>query len=111
MRLHDHDLFVNVVGGLRVDEPAADLAIAMAIVSSARDRPLPPDMVFIGEVGLSGELRAVGHMELRLAEAAQLGFRRCLLPRTARRLREVPPELTLLPARTLAEAIAVAFPG
>jgi predicted ATP-dependent serine protease len=50
-------------------------------------------------------------MELRLAEAAQLGFRRCLLPRTARRLREVPPELTLLPARTLAEAIAVAFPG
>jgi DNA repair protein RadA/Sms len=111
LRLHDHDLFVNVVGGLRVDEPAADLAIAMAIVSSARDRPLPPDMVFIGEVGLSGELRAVGHMELRLAEAAQLGFRRCLLPRTARRLREVPPELTLLPARTLAEAIAVAFPG
>jgi DNA repair protein RadA/Sms len=111
LRLHDQDLFVNVVGGLRVDEPAADLAVAMAIVSSARDRPLPPDMVFVGEVGLSGELRAVGQMELRLAEAAQLGFRRCLLPRTARRLREVPSELTLLPARTLAEAISVAFPG
>ncbi len=111
LRLHDHDLFVNVVGGLRVDEPAADLAVAMAIVSSARDRPLPPDMVFIGEVGLSGELRAVGHLELRLAEAAQLGFRHCLLPRTVRRLREVPEGLTLLPARTLAEALSIAFGG
>lgn len=109
LRLHDHDLFVNVVGGLRVDEPAADLAVAMAIVSSARDRPLPPDMVFIGEVGLSGELRAVGHLELRLAEAAKLGFRRCLLPRTVRRPREVPADLTLLPARTLAEALSVVF--
>lgn len=111
LRLHDQDLFVNVVGGLRVDEPAADLAVAMAIVSSARDRPLPPDMVFIGEVGLSGELRAVGHLELRLAEAAKLGFRRCLLPRTIRRLREVPADLQVLPARTLAEALRLAFDG
>ncbi|MER3401366.1 MAG: DNA repair protein RadA [Thermoflexus sp.] len=111
LRLHDQDLFVNVVGGLRVEEPAADLAVAMAIVSSARDRPLPPDMVFIGEVGLSGELRAVGHLELRLAEAAKLGFRRCLLPRTIRRLREVPADLQVLPARTLAEALRLAFDG
>jgi DNA repair protein RadA/Sms len=81
--LHDQDVFLNVVGGLRVEEPAADLAAALAIVSSVRDRPLPADLIALGEVGLSGELRGVGQLEQRLREAAKLGFTRALVPRLA----------------------------
>src|SRR5207245_8238586 len=76
--LYDQDVYVNVVGGLRVDEPSADLAAALAIVSSVRDQALPADLVAIGEVGLSGELRGVGQLEQRLREAARLGFLRAL---------------------------------
>ena len=71
MPLYDQDVYLNVVGGLRVDEPSADLAAALAIVSSMRDRPLPADLVAVGELGLSGELRGVGQLEQRLREAAQ----------------------------------------
>jgi DNA repair protein RadA/Sms len=81
--LHDQDVFLNVVGGLKVEEPSADLAAALAIVSSIRDRPLPADLVALGEVGLSGELRGVGQLEQRLREAAKLGFKRALVPRVA----------------------------
>ena len=80
--LYDQDVYLNVAGGLRVDEPAADLAAALAIVSSARDRPLPTDLVALGELGLSGELRGVGQLEQRLREAAKLGFNRALVPRS-----------------------------
>jgi DNA repair protein RadA/Sms len=80
--LYDQDVYLNVAGGLRVDEPAADLAAALAIVSSARDRPLPADLVALGELGLSGELRGVGQLEPRLREAAKLGFNRALVPRS-----------------------------
>lgn len=107
--LYEQDLYVNVVGGLRVDEPAADLAAALAIVSSLRDRPLPTDMVVLGEVGLSGELRSVGQVENRLREAAKLGFTRALAPRGSARLR--PVEVTgieVLPVSTLREAATVA---
>ena len=78
--LHDQDVYLNVVGGLRVDEPSADLAAALAIVSSIRDRPLASDLVALGEVGLSGELRGVGQLDQRLREAAKLGFSRALVP-------------------------------
>jgi DNA repair protein RadA/Sms len=78
--LHDQDVFLNVVGGLRIDEPAADLAIVAALASAARGRPLPADVVVWGEVGLTGELRAVGRAEARAREAARQGFRRCVLP-------------------------------
>ena len=76
MPLYDQDVYLNVVGGLRVDEPSADLAAALAIVSSVRDRPLASDLVAVGEVGLSGELRGVGQLDQRLREAAKLGFSR-----------------------------------
>jgi DNA repair protein RadA/Sms len=79
--LYDQDVYLNVVGGLELDEPAADLAAALAIVSSARDKPVPTDLVAVGEVGLSGELRSVTQMEARLREAAKLGFVRALIPR------------------------------
>jgi DNA repair protein RadA/Sms len=81
--LHDQDVFLNVVGGLRVEEPAADLAAALAIVSSMRDTPLPSDLVVLGEIGLSGELRGVPQLENRLREAAKLGFIRAVVPRVS----------------------------
>ncbi len=77
IRLGDQDVFVNVVGGIQVEEPAADLAVAAAIASSMRDQPVKADTVLIGEVGLSGELRMVGQMPARLREAAKLGFQDC----------------------------------
>lgn len=81
LALGNQDIIVNVVGGLRVNEPAADLGIALAIASSLRGAAIDPGLVAIGELGLSGELRAVPHLERRLSEAAKLGFRSCLLPR------------------------------
>jgi DNA repair protein RadA/Sms len=80
--LHDQDVFLNVAGGLRVDEPAADLAVVAAVASSARGRALAEDVVLWGEVGLTGEVRAVGRAEARAREAARQGFRRCVLPAT-----------------------------
>ena len=71
---------VNVVGGLRIDEPAVDLAVAMALVSSLKDTPIRDDTVVFGEIGLAGELRSVSHIESRVSEAYRLGFTRCVLP-------------------------------
>jgi DNA repair protein RadA/Sms len=106
LRLFDQDVFVNVVGGLQIEEPAADLAVAVAIGSSLRERPVAADLAVIGEVGLSGEVRAVGQMAARLKEAARLGFKRCLVPRTVRRATFSAPEgLELVPVRSVAEAL------
>lgn len=104
LRLGDQDVFLNVVGGLRVEEPAADLAIAAALASSVRDRAVPADMAVIGEIGLSGELRAVPQLGLRLREAAKLGFRRVVVPRTARG-DPSPDGLELLAVRSLRDAL------
>jgi DNA repair protein RadA/Sms len=109
LRLFDQDVFINVVGGLRINEPAADLAVALAITSSFQNTPLPSDLAAIGEVGLSGELRAVGHIERRLNEAAKLGFRRCIVPDTRRGLGDLPAGLQALPARSLSDAIALSL--
>jgi len=78
------DVYLNVAGGLRIGEPAADLAVAAALVSSLTDHPTPPASVIFGEIGLSGEVRAVGQMDARLKEAAKLGFSRALCPRRRR---------------------------
>jgi DNA repair protein RadA/Sms len=80
MQLHDQDVFLNVAGGLRVDEPAADLAVIAAVASSVHGRPLPGDVVLWGEVGLTGEVRSVARSEARAREAARQGFGRCVLP-------------------------------
>ncbi len=74
------DAYLNVVGGLRLDEPSVDLAVAMSLISSLKDTPIREDTVVFGEIGLAGELRSVSHGELRVAEAARLGFSRCVLP-------------------------------
>jgi DNA repair protein RadA/Sms len=110
MRLADQDIFINVVGGLRVNEPAADLAIAVAIGSSFRNVPVAADLAIVGEVGLSGELRSVSHLSQRLNEAARLGFKRCLTPRRrARDSKAVPPGLEIISTRTLNEALQTAL--
>jgi DNA repair protein RadA/Sms len=80
LKLFDRDVFVNVTGGAKISEPAADLAVAAAIASSLIDRPLPQDLVVVGEVGLAGEIRRVGHLRERLAEAARLGFKKAAVP-------------------------------
>lgn len=110
LRLQDKDIYANVVGGLRIEEPAADLALAVSIASSVRDKPVHADMAFVGEIGLSGELRAVSQTENRLKEASKLGFRRSIVPRsTARKLRDTPEGLEVIGCRTLRDALGEAL--
>jgi DNA repair protein RadA/Sms len=100
-----HDTYVNLAGGLSLDEPGLDLPLALALASSLRDRPVGADLVAIGEVGLLGELRAVGGIERRLREAARLGFARALVPRpSSGRLPEV-AGLSVVPIGSLGEAV------
>lgn len=109
MQLGDQDVFVNVVGGLRVGEPAADLAIAAAIFSSAKDKAMPADLALIGEVGLSGELRSVPRLGERLAEASNLGFHQIVIP-AGRKLDVQPPKgLSLHRCSSLRQALEVAL--
>ena len=109
LSLGSQDVLVNVVGGLKLQEPAADLGVALAIASSFRDLRVPGDLVAMGEVGLSGELRSVSHLERRLAEAERLGFRRCILPRAALRRGRPATALELAPAATLEQAVREAL--
>ncbi len=109
LRLADQDVFVNVVGGLRISEPAADLAIAAVIASSMRDLPVRADAVLVGEVGLSGELRWVGQMASRLREAGKLGFKAAIVPRQVRRSEPWPENIEILQARSLREALQLAL--
>lgn len=105
LRLGEQDVFVNVVGGLLVGEPAADLAVAAAITSSARGVPVRADSVLIGEIGLSGELRMVGHMPARLREAANLGFKTAIVPRRLRRAEPWPDGIQVIEVRSLRQAL------
>jgi DNA repair protein RadA/Sms len=109
LRLSDQDIFVNVVGGLKINEPAADLAVATAIASSFRSTPVAADLAIVGEIGLSGELRAVGQLSKRLNEAAKLGFRRCLVPKSVRRQEVASNGIEVVGVRSLKEALQVAL--
>ena len=111
LRLSDQDVFVNVVGGLRVGEPAVDLAVATSIASSFRNKPVAADLVLVGEVGLSGELRSVSQVDARLNESAKLGFKRCILPRSIQRALGENVPLEVLGARSLSEAVEMALVG
>ncbi len=99
------DAYINVIGGLTLDEPAADLATALAIASSYIDRPLGTDLAAIGEIGLSGEIRSVSMINQRLSEIARLGFRRCVIPAHVRDEIKKPAGLELIPVKTIREAI------
>ena len=108
VNLSNQDIVTNVIGGMRVGEPAADLGIALAIASSYRDAPVVPGLVVVGEMGLSGELRPVPQMERRIAEAARLGFKRCLIPESAK----ISPQakgIDLVTAGTVAQALRLAL--
>ncbi len=106
VRLAEQDVFVNVVGGLRVSEPAADLAVAASIAFSVRDLPVRADTVLIGEVGLSSELRTVRQMPARLREAANLGFKSAIIPRRYRKGGEPWPKgIEIVEVRSLRQAL------
>jgi len=107
LKLGNQDIIANATGGLRIREPAADLGIALSIASSFRDVGVDPQLAAVGEVGLSGELRAVSQLDRRVSEAARLGFKRCLVPKVGARVSPVPKGIELVPVSTLREAIRV----
>jgi DNA repair protein RadA/Sms len=103
--VHDQDVFVNAVGGVRIEEPAADLAVLLAITSSFRSRPLSDKLVVFGEIGLAGEVRPAPRGQDRLREAAKLGFRRALIPR-ANAPKQAIDGIEVVAVERLADALA-----
>ena len=109
MKLSAFDAFINVIGGLRIDEPAADLPTILAVASSYREQTIPDDMVAIGEVGLTGEIRSVTQMNQRLAEVSRLGFKKCIIPRNGSDKIEIPKNLQVFKVKNIREAIEIAL--
>ena len=109
LKLAEQDIFVNVVGGLQIDEPAADLAVAVAIASSWRDVSVKADAVLIGEIGLAGELRMPGQMVARLREAQKLGFKTAIVPKALRKAEPYPSGIEIIEVRAIQQALDAAF--
>lgn len=109
LKLSEQDTFVNVVGGLQIDEPAADLAVAAAIASSWRDIPVKADTVLIAEIGLAGELRMPGQMQARLREAQKLGFRTAIVPKALRKGEPYPKGIEIVEVRSIQQALDAAL--
>lgn len=109
MKLSMFDAYINVIGGLQLDEPGADLPVILAVASSYRDQVIADDLVAIGEVGLTGEIRSVSNMNQRLAEVARLGFKKCIIPKNGSEKLEIPEGLTVYRVRNLREAIEIAM--
>ncbi len=110
MALMGLDIFMNVAGGVRVDEPAVDLGIVTAVASAFLDVPISAETVVLGEVGLTGEVRAVGHAQTRVAEVRKMGFSRCLLPKTTLKRMPKPDGIHLIGVQNVSEAAGVLFP-
>jgi DNA repair protein RadA/Sms len=109
MHLMGHDIFVNVAGGVKIDEPAVDMGIVSAVASSFLDRPIQKETIIFGEVGLTGEVRAVSHVETRVAEAIKMGFTRCLVPHSnLKRMPEI-KGIELIGIKTVSEAMEGLF--
>ena len=109
MKMNMFDAYINVIGGLRLDEPGADLPVVLAVTSSYRDASIADDLVAIGEVGLTGEIRSVSHMNQRLQEIARLGFKKVIIPKFGSEKLEIPSDLEVYRVRNLREAIEVAM--
>lgn len=109
MKLNVFDAYINVIGGLRLDEPGADLPVVLAVASSYRDQVIAHDLVAIGEIGLTGEIRSVSHINQRLAEVARLGFKQCIIPKNSSEKLEIPEGLTVYRVKNLREAIEMAM--
>ena len=109
MKMSMFDAYVNVIGGLRLDEPGADLPVVLALASSYRDQCIPDDLVAVGEVGMTGEIRSVSHMNQRLAEVSRLGFKKCMIPRGGSEKLDIPEGLTVYRVKNIREAIETAL--
>ena len=109
MKLSAFDAYINVIGGLSLSEPGADLPVVLAVASSYRDKVIDGDLVAIGEVGLTGEIRAVTNLSQRLAEVARLGFKKCIIPKGGSEKLEIPKELTVYRVRNILEAIEISL--
>ena len=109
LKLSLFDAYINVIGGLRLDEPAADLPVVLAVASSYRDAVIADDLAAIGEVGLTGEIRSVSHMNQRLSEVSRLGFKKCIIPKGGAEKLDIPASLTVYRVRNIREAIEVAM--
>ena len=109
LKMNVFDAYINVIGGLRLDEPGADLPVVLAVTSSYRDRPIADDLVAIGEVGLTGEIRSVSHLNQRLGEVSRLGFKKCIIPRGGSEKLDIPAGLEVYRVRNLREAIEMAL--
>ena len=109
LRFGNADVYLNVIGGLRLDEPAADLSVAIACASALTDKPVSDTLAAIGEIGLTGEIRSVNQLSHRLTEVRRLGFTQCIIPRSASKDLRPPEGLELLRVRNLREALAVIF--
>lgn len=109
VKLVEQDIYVNVVGGMKIDEPAADLAVAAAIASSMKDLPVRADAVLIGEIGLAGELRLPAQMQTRLREAQKLGFKTAIVPKRLRKAEPWPENIQIIECRSVYEALEMAF--
>ncbi len=108
--ISSEDIFMNVVGGISVSEPAIDLGICMALLSSFLDKPLPPELVVFGEVGLSGEVRGVSLADIRLQESVKLGFSKCLMPKSNfEQLKTKKPRIKIIPVSSLKQSIESLF--
>ena len=101
----NQDAYVNIAGGIRINEPAIDLGIVMAIVSSFKNRPVDPKTIVFGEVGLSGEVRAVNMPEQRVAEAKKLGFQTCIIPEVSMDMVKGIKGIQIIGVKTINEAI------
>ena len=109
LKLGECDIYLNVIGGLNIDEPGSDLPVAIAIASSFRDVPVDESLIAIGEVGLTGEIRMVSNLDQRLSEIRRLGFERCIIPKNGSDAIRAPEGLQLLRVRNLREAIEIAL--
>ncbi len=106
MKLSTMDAYINVIGGLRIDEPGADLPVLLSIASSYLDKPIPDQTAAIGEIGLTGEIRSVSHMNQRLSEVARLGFNTCIIPFSSAEKLVIPDNLKIIKVKNIQEAIA-----
>ena len=107
LRMYNQDVYVNVAGGLSLSEPAVDLPLCVAVASSLSDSPLPSDLAVMGEVGLTGEIRAITQMERRINECVRLGFRHIMCPADSVKRLHLPEGVELTPVKTLAQAITL----
>ena len=105
INLSNQDVYVNVVGGMRLDEPTADLGIALAVVSSSKNIPLPKDLIAMGEIGLTGEVRGISSIEKRIKEAEKLGFKTCIVPEISRKQLKYKGKINIIGVSNVAEAI------